>query len=270
MEERPPGSGRRRRWVAVGTVAAGNCGCGLLAVAGAGVPGPNGGVVRPTGGARIDLVVRAEMGHSGHLAGVGPGGRPGPHCLHASGLGSLVGGRELPDSGGAATGDGAADLRRTGEGGGRRVGPRRPGAHRARRIPVDWGTRRRPLVEPSPVTPAGPGRCRALSLTCPWACVRVTSPGVRPGRAHFRHLQNGALALCMWKIRHQRLWTCARSLLENGIVIAKSQCGWSRGNPRSPVSSALNGQCLFFCQYSVDGEGKPSKSALRFRSGLRV
>src|SRR5271166_5125765 len=49
----------------------------------------------------------------------------------------------------------------------------------------------------------------------------------------------------MWKFRHRRLVASARSLLENGIVIAKSQCGRSRGNPRSLVNQALNGQCLF-------------------------
>ena len=138
MPGRPVRSRHRRRWVAVGTVAAAVVVAALFLVGQTPAPPTaDSGAVRPTRGQGIDLVVRTAMGHTGHLAGIGPARRAGAHCLHAGGLGALVGGRQLPDSGGTPSCNRGALVRGTGEGGHRRMGPGRPGSNGPRRLPLD-------------------------------------------------------------------------------------------------------------------------------------
>jgi hypothetical protein len=90
-------------------------------------------------------------------------------------------------------------------------------------------------------------------LTGPDDCDNVTSPGKRAARPFLGTYRMGLSPLPV-NIRVPTPSGVCLSLLENGIVIAKSQCGRSRGNSRSLVNLSIERTMSVLCQYSVDRE----------------
>ena len=76
----------------------------------------------------------------------------------------------------------------------------------------------------------------------------MTSPGERPSGASPGTYGAGALFALPVAIPAPTPLACARSLLENGIVIAKSQCGRARNLPRSHLSFSTERTMSVLCQ----------------------